>query len=330
MSSNAILAQQKDGLYANVRINSGDILCKLEFEHTPITVASFIGLAEGRFAAPNATVGQPYFDGLNFHRVEPNFVIQGGDPKGNGTGGPGYEFPNEIHSALKHGQAGILSMANAGPDTNGSQFFITLGDASFLDGGYSVFGSVVSGLELVKKVKKGDVMERVTIHRKGQAAEKFAPNWEEFQAMITRKNGDKSGEQTKAEQNLLNYIQQTWPDGELQKNPNGLQHKILRPGKGKSGEEAGAKQYSMHYTLWVPQKDGSMAKVDSSRDRGEPLTIAPEQVVSGWGLTLPLMKQGEQRVLLIPGDLGYGKRGQPPVIPPNSFLLFEMETVHFE
>ena len=187
MSFESTLSQQEDGLYAQLQLGSGDILCKLEFQRTPITVASFIGLAEGRFDTANASAGQHYFDGLKFHRVEPGFVIQGGDPKGNGTGGPGYEFPNEIHDELKHDRAGILSMANAGPDTNGSQFFITLGNASFLDGGYSVFGSVVSGLDLVQKVKIGDVIQRVIVHRKGAAAEQFAPSWEEFQAMIGKK-----------------------------------------------------------------------------------------------------------------------------------------------
>ncbi|MEM9423943.1 MAG: peptidylprolyl isomerase, partial [Spirochaetota bacterium] len=129
-----------DGLFAQIETDKGVILAQLEFEKTPLTVMSFVGLAEGRFDAPNAPKGKPYFDGLTFHRIEPGFVIQGGDPAGNGTGGPGYEFANEIDPSLNHDTEGILSMANAGPDTNGSQFFITLGPASFLNGGYSVFG----------------------------------------------------------------------------------------------------------------------------------------------------------------------------------------------
>ncbi len=328
MSIETILAEQ-NGLYAQLQMSGGDILCKLEFERAPMTVANFIGLAEGRFSAPNDKVGTPYFDGLTFHRVEPSFVIQGGDPNGNGTGGPGYQFPNEIHSELKHSQAGILSMANAGPDTNGSQFFITLSDAAFLDGGYSVFGLVVWNLELIQKIEKGAVMERVIIHRKGHHANNFAPNWQEFQAMISQRNKAKQSAQSTVQQQLLDYIEQTWPGGGLEQSPEGLQYKIICQGQGPTGQEAGAKQYSMHYTLWVSQLDGSIAKIDSSRDRGQPLRIAPEQVVRGWGLTLPKMQCGEQRVLIVPGPLGYGKRGNPPIIPPNSYLLFEMETLSF-
>ena len=157
-SSSAVVTSFANSNSSARRLRSPALLAWLKAALTPRTPAR----------------GQPYFDGLKFHRVEPGFVIQGGDPKGNGTGGPGYEFPNEIHDELKHDRAGILSMANAGPDTNGSQFFITLGNASFLDGGYSVFGSVVSGLDLVQKVKIGDVIQRVIVHRKGAAAEQFA------------------------------------------------------------------------------------------------------------------------------------------------------------
>ena len=327
MSFKTTLSQQKDGLYARLQMNSGDILCQLEFERSPIAVASFVGLAEGRFDAPNAIVGHPYFDGLTFHRVEPGFVVQGGDPDGNGMGGPGYEFPDEIHRDLKHSKAGILSMANAGPDTNGSQFFITLAEAPFLDGSYTVFGAIVAGLDVVQKVQKGAVIKRLSIHRKGQKANNFVPSWEDFQAMVAAKNQSRLAEQAGARQSVLDYIQQTWPTGELQNSSEGLQYKIVRQGQGQSGRKAAAKQYTVHYTLWLA--DDPLAKIDSSRDRGKPLTIVPEQVIRGWGLSLPNMKQGEQRVVLVPGELGYGKRGHPPIIPPDSYLLFEMEIIRF-
>ena len=333
----------QDGLYAELQMKGGNVFCRLEFERSPITVASFIGLAEGRFP-DNAD--KPYFDGLNFHRVEPGFVIQGGCPNGTGTGGPGYEFPNEVDIRLTHDRAGVLSMANAGPDTNGSQFFITLGPAKFLDGGYSVFGSVVSGLEQVEKVQKGDVIERVIIHRKG--AVDFAPTWEEFWEMIAQKLGsseDETGPKNDSKKvelaALLAYMEKNWPDdrkgNSLKQSDEGLYSKILVPGSGQSGEQAGAKHYTLHYTLWVPQPDSTkkssgellLNKVDSSHDRAQPLTVSPGQVVRGWGLTLPQMQQGEKRILLVPGELGYGRKGHPPVIPQNSYLLFEMECLSF-
>lgn len=323
----SILNKQEDGLYAQISMEKGEILCRLDFEKAPLTVANFVGLAEGHY---NKIGEGPYFDGLNFHRVELGFVIQGGDPAGNGTGGPGYEFPNEIHSELLHDRAGILSMANAGPDTNGSQFFITLGDASFLDGSYSVFGHVCEGLELVQKVQKGDSMKQVRILRKGAKAEAFRPSWEDFQAMIKKIDEKKHAAQGEVRETLLEHMSKTWPGKEIHHDDNGLSYIILEEGQGPSGSEAGAAEYSMHYTLWVPQKDGSMAKLDSSIDRGEPLSIRPEQVVKGWGLSLPQMCVGEKRALLIPGELGYGKRGSPPVIPPNSYLLFEMQTMSFK
>ena len=333
---------QISGLYAELQMKGGNIVCRLEFERSPIAVASFVGLAEGRFPE---NADKPYFDGLNFHRVEPGFVIQGGCPNGDGTGGPGYEFPNEVDSRLMHDKAGVLSMANAGPDTNGSQFFITLGPAKFLDGGYSVFGSVVSGMERVVKVKKGDVIERVMIHRKG--AVDFAPTWEEFWEMIAQKLGsDEAGPKGAPKKTkktklaaLLSYIEKNWPnDGRsLQQSDEGLYSKILIPGSGQSGEQAGAKQYTLHYSLWVPQPDAAkkssgellLNKVDSSQDRGQPLSVRPEQVVRGWGLTLPQMRKGEKRILLVPSELGYGRQGHPPVIPKDSYLLFEMECVGF-
>ena len=342
-SVSPILSQYGDGLYAELQMKDGDIYCRLEFQCSPIAVASFVGLAEGRFVA-----GKPYFDGLNFHRVEPGFVIQGGCPNGDGTGGPGYEFPNEIDRRFTHKKAGILSMANAGPDTNGSQFFITLGPAKFLDGRYSVFGSVVSGLEQVAKVKKGDVIKRVIIHRKGLAASDFAPTWEEFWEMIAKKLGSSEDEaMPKSESKkvelaaLLAYIKKNWPDdmkgNSLKQSDEGLYSKILAPGSGQNGKQAGAKHYTLHYTLWVPQSDTAknasgellLNKVDSSHDRAQPLTVSPEQVVRGWGITLPQMQQGEKRILLVPGELGYGRKGHPPVIPKDSYLLFEMECLSF-
>ena len=178
-----------DGLYARMDTSKGTILLQLDYEKAPLTVVNFAGLAEGTKyyskvpGQPPKFQGKPFYDGLTFHRVIPNFMIQGGDPQGNGSGGPGYEFRNEITS-LRHDRAGILSMANAGPDTNGSQFFITHKDTPWLDGHYSVFGHVVEGQDVVNKIVKGDVIRSVKILRIGAKAKAFQTDEAAFQKLL--------------------------------------------------------------------------------------------------------------------------------------------------
>jgi peptidyl-prolyl cis-trans isomerase A (cyclophilin A) len=177
-----------DGLYAEMETSKGKILLVLEFEKTPLTVANFVGLAEGTKnyskdgSSPTAR-GKPFYDGLTFHRVIPDFMIQGGDPEGVGRGGPGYRFRNEIDPSLKHDRAGILSMANAGPDTNGSQFFITHKETPWLDGKHTVFGHVVEGQDVVNTIVKGDTIKTVKILRVGQKAKAFKGDEVDFQKL---------------------------------------------------------------------------------------------------------------------------------------------------
>lgn len=161
------------GLFAKINTAKGSILIKLEMEKTPLTVANFVGLAEGKIPNNAKAAGVPFYNGLLFHRVIANFMIQGGDPDGSGGGGPGYLFQDEFHPDLRHTGPGILSMANRGPNTNGSQFFITHVETPWLDFKHTVFGHVVEGQDVVNTIANNDKIDSIEIIRKGEAAEKF-------------------------------------------------------------------------------------------------------------------------------------------------------------
>jgi len=302
-----------DGLYAEITTARGKIVASLAYDKAPMTVSSFVGLAEGTIAA-NGAKGKHFFDGLTFHRVDPGFVIQGGDPQGNGTGGPGYEFPNETSPELKHDKAGTLSMANAGPDTNGSQFFITLAPTPHLDGGYNVFGYVVQGMDVVSAVQKGDRITSIRILRIGSAAQAFHPTDESFAALVS---AAKTGERKSA----LALIAKTWPH--LTTTRSGLMYEVLKTGSGGS-PQAGAR-VSVNYTGML--LDGKV--FDSTDARGQPAVLQVDRVIKGWTEALLAMKRGERRRLVIPPELAYGARGYPGVIPPNAFLVFDVELIDY-
>jgi len=164
---------KEEGLFAEIVTSKGSIFIELAFEKVPMTVANFVGLAEGVIENNSKEIGTPYYDGIIFHRVIPNFMIQGGDPTGTGMGGPGYKFRDEIDPSLRHDRAGVLSMANAGPSTNGSQFFITHNETPWLDGKHTVFGYVTKGQNIVDAIQQGDVIETIKITRKGKEAKAF-------------------------------------------------------------------------------------------------------------------------------------------------------------
>lgn len=163
-----------EGIFAEIYTNKGKIALQLEFQKTPITVANFITLAEGKNEyVTNDRKGKPYYNGLKFHRVIANFMIQGGCPLGTGAGDPGYKFKDEFDLSLKHDKPGILSMANSGPATNGSQFFITHKDTPWLNNKHSIFGHVIEGQKVVDAIAQDDVIEKVVIIRKGKLAKNF-------------------------------------------------------------------------------------------------------------------------------------------------------------
>jgi peptidylprolyl isomerase len=304
-----------DGLYARISTTKGPITLVLEFEKAPLTVANFVGLAEGTL---DANKGKKYFDGLSFHRVVAGFVIQGGDPKGNGTGGPGYRFPNEINPALKHDAPGVLAMANAGADTNGSQFYITLAATPSLDGSYSVFGHVVEGMEVVKKIVQGDKMDRVEILRVGTAAKAFTADQKSFDAYKARIVAAAAKRVADERVATVAAIRKKWPD--LAQGSDGIFFKISQAGTGAAPAKGAT--VSVNYTgTFMDGKifDKSTAPIQFSVGTG--------QIIAGWDATLLLMKKGEKRFVVIPPELAYGEAGYPGAIPPNSWLAFEIELV---
>ena len=312
-----------DGLYAKFITDKGDIVCRLEYEKTPLTVANFIGLAEGSKDS-NKGKGVRFYDGLIFHRVIPDFMIQGGCPSGTGTGGPGYRFPDEIDSSLKHDVPGILSMANAGPGTNGSQFFITHKATPWLDGKHTVFGRVISDQNVVDAIRKGDKLTKVEIIRVGDMAESFKADQEAFDTLL-RELREKAGKaEHEKNKDMDALINEKWPDAK--ETSSGLKYVVIKEGSDDKKPKRGA-LVSAHYTGKL--LDGT--KFDSSYDRNKPLQfpVGLGRVIKGWDEAFLDMKKGEQRVLIIPSNLAYGSRGAGSAIPPDATLVFEVELVDF-
>ena len=310
----------KDGLYAEIKTSKGDILLELEYKKVPMTVMNFVGLAEGVLNLQDE--GEPVYDGLNFHRVIPDFMIQGGCPKGDGTGGPGYRFPDEFDPSLKHTGPGILSMANAGPGTNGSQFFITHVATPWLDGKHSVFGHVVEGQNVVNKIKTGDRIESVTIIRVGEDAEKFVCTKQAFSDLVEKVEEEANKKEAEEQKKIDREIDNRYP-GAI-KTPSGLKYVVLKEGSGDKSPKYG-QNVTVHY-----QGTFLNGKIfDSSILRGEPATFKIGQVIEGWNEALQTMKKGEKRTLIIPYQLGYGIHGYPGVIPPKSTLIFDVELLDF-
>lgn len=341
----------KDGLYANIETSNGDILLKLEFEKAPITVANFVTLAEGKnpFVSKDLK-GKLFFDGLSFHRVEPGFVIQSGDPIGNGAGDAGYTFNDEFCD-LKHDSAGTLSMANSGPGTNSSQFFITMDKTPWLDGRHSVFGKVVNpdGMDVVKSIRVGDLINSVKIIRKGEAAKRFdavktfsdyfkkeTENRKKLQA-LEEENKRIYAEKYKAViEQKVNYFETLKTDAI--KSTSGLKYVITSKSNGakpKEGETvfikySGFLEDGTLFDTSSPEVAKQFGKYDKQRDFNHDYTLLPYQVgsnklIPGFVEGVNKLKIGEKAILYIPSKLGYGEQGAGNVIPPNADIIFEIE-----
>ncbi len=307
-----------DGLYARIHTKKGIILAKLDFEKAPLTVGNFVGLAEGSL---DATKGKHFYDGLSFHRVVADFVIQGGDPAGNGTGGPGYQFPDELSADLKHDGAGVLSMANSGPDSNGSQFFITLKEAPWLDGHHSVFGRVVEGLDVVATIAQDDKMDKIEIIRQGNAARNFKSDQEAWNRRVADiQEAQKAKGAAQRESDIAAFMAR-WPG--LQVDSDGIYQKTVKPGTGEMVLK-GQKVSVLYKGMFIDGKT-----FDQSALHGGPFSFRAGlgEVIEGWDKVVTTMRKGEKRITAFPPELAYGISGAGGVIPPNAFLVFEIEVV---
>ena len=315
-SCNSKNSELDSGLYAEIKSNKGDILIKLEFEKTPITVANFVSLAEGNNDYVSEEYkNKKYYDGIYFHRVISDFMIQTGDPTKTGSGGPGYKFEDEI-TDLTHYKPGILSMANAGVNTNGSQFFITHKATPWLDGKHTVFGEVIKGQNIVDSIEQNDIIEKLSIIKKGKEAKMFnAPKvitnyFEEKEKIIEKRRYE--------EEELIKNIVEG-----MTKTSSGLWYKIIKNSikpKPKNGE-----MVKVHYTGML--LNGEV--FDSSYSRNMPIEfiLGTGRVIKGWDEGISLIPIGASAKLVIPSNLAYGERGAGGVIPPNSTLIFEIEVI---
>ena len=304
----------ENGIYAKFNTPKGSILVKLTHDLTPGTVGNFVALAEGNLENKSKPQGTPYYNGLNFHRVIPDFMIQGGCPLGTGTGDPGYKFDDEFHPSLKHNRPGVLAMANSGPGTNGSQFYITHIPTDWLDNKHTVFGHVVEGQDVVDTVAQGDALESLEIVRVGAEAEK----WNAVEAFRTfegsrakREAAEREAAEAKMEELAAGF----------DKTESGLRYKMIQKGNGKKAENG--KTVSVHYSGQL--ENGKV--FDSSYTRKKPIEfpLGRGNVIEGWDEGIALLQVGDKARFVIPSHLGYGSRGAGGVIPPNATLIFDVE-----
>ena len=304
----------QNGIYAKFNTTKGTVVAKLTHDKTPGTVGNFVALAEGNLENDFRPQGKPYYDGLKFHRVIPDFMVQAGCPQGTGTGGPGYHFDDEIDASLTHSTPGVLSMANAGPGTNGSQFFITHVATPWLDGKHTVFGHVVEGQDIVDAIAQGDLIDSIEIIREGEEAK----NWNAVEAFRTFEGSREAriAEERKAAEEALEKVA-----AGFDKTESGLRYQMIVKGDGNKAEKG--KIVSVHYKGAL--ENGQ--EFDNSYKRKKPIEFPLGQghVIEGWDEGIALLQVGDKARFVIPSYLGYGERGAGGAIPPNATLIFDVE-----
>ena len=308
-----------NGLFATISTSKGEIKIELEFEKTPGTVGNFVGLSLGLINNSIKPLGEAYYNGLKFHRVINDFMIQAGCPFGTGTGDPGYKFDDEFHSELKHDRPGVISMANAGPSTNGSQFFITHVETPWLDNKHAVFGNVIDGMDIVNSISQNDEIISVKINAVGDKAKAFdaAKAFEDF-------NKSKADRIKKEKENELKILKDLSKG--FSKTSSGLLYKFEK--ENNSHKPSNGNKVKVHYKGML--LDGTV--FDSSFKRNQPIefTLGVGQVIKGWDEGISLLGIGDKASFIIPSDLAYGSSGAGGVIPPNATLVFEVELISAE
>lgn len=336
-----------DGIYADFNTSKGRISVLLDYKKAPMTVANFIGLAEGTLTNATFPAGTPFYKGSIWHRVVKGHVIQGGepatvkDPANSDVNSTGYMIPNEI-SDLSHNKAGMIGMANGGPNTNTCEYYITLADRSYLDGNYTLFGEVVDGMDVVNKIVQGDTTHAITIVRAGEEAEKFIVNDSTFKELVDKQWRKVNWEKETKKSGEEKYITENYPG--LITRPDGLRFKVLIPGKGDNPLEGSS------ISVMYKGKLYSGLSFVSSADDGKPMTgsrpvefshtLGKDGLLKGLNEALREMKPGEKRLLVIPPDLAYGVNsgfygkeipGQKRlVISPDETLILEVTLIKFK
>ena len=308
-----------NGLFATLSTSKGEIKIELEFEKTPGTVGNFVGLSLGLISNSIKPLGEAYYNGLKFHRVINDFMIQAGCPLGTGIGDPGYKFDDEFHNELKHDRPGVISMANAGPSTNGSQFFITHVETPWLDNKHTVFGNVIDGMDVVNSISQNDEIISIKINAVGDKAKAFdaAKAFEDF-------NKSKADRIKKEKENELKMLKDLSKG--FSKTSSGLLYKFEK--ENNSHKPSNGNKVKVHYKGML--LDGTV--FDSSFKRNQPIefTLGVGQVIKGWDEGISLLGIGDKASFIIPSDLAYGASGAGGVIPPNATLIFEVELISAE
>lgn len=343
----------EDGMYAEFNTNYGTFVAELYYQATPITVANFVSLAEGTHPMVDSTYqGKNFYDGLTFHRVIEDFMIQGGDPTGTGSGDPGYRFPDEPVDTLSHDSKGYLSMANAGPGTNGSQFFITLAETPWLDGRHTIFGKVVEGMEVVDSIGQVETgqqdrpveeirIESLNIIRKGSEAKDFEAA-ETFENRLADLEAEEEELARKQEESMAaNAERLSSLKEEAEELESGLQITFLEEGDGPKPDENDIVQvfyegYLTDGTIFdtnreeVAREMGVFDEARMAQNGYSPMVTpigAEARVIPGFKEGLQQMQVGDKAAIFVPSHLAYGPGGAGGVIPPNADLVFIVEMI---